>query len=126
MDSSKLVEGMKVLATSESRAPAKSTRSCSKALHRPQQNPGLDFAPAREPTSDKLRSEELRRQRREKWTTQYGPDSQARKDAKDLKSEQHVDRGEGKNPKPGKDIEESRGRDDGYGVYRPRHCIDPA
>lgn len=77
---------------------------------------GLDSAPAREPTSDQLRSEELRRQQREKWATQYGPDSQARKDAKDLMSEQHVDRGEGKNPKPGKDIKESRGRDDGYGL----------
>ena len=51
-----------------------------------------------EPTAYQLRSEELRRLQREKWATQYGPDSQARKDAKDLKSEQHVDRGEGKNP----------------------------
>jgi len=70
-------------------------------------------AVAREPTAYQLMSEELRRQRREKWTTQYGPESQGRKEPK---SEQHVDHGEGKNPKPGKDIEESRGRDDDYGL----------
>lgn len=72
-----------------------------------------DSAAAHEPTTYQLRSEELRRQQREKWATQYGPDSQARKEPK---SGHHVDHGEERNPKHGKDIEESRGQDDGYGL----------
>ena len=74
---------------------------------------GSGPAVAHEPTAYQLRSEELRRQQREKWDAKYGPDSEARKEPK---SGQHVDPGAGKGPKPGKDIEESRGRDDDYGL----------
>jgi hypothetical protein len=69
-----------------------------------------------EPTTHQLGSEELRRQRREKWATQCGPDSQARKGAKDPKSGEHVKQNEENTPKPGKDIKESLGLDDDYGL----------
>jgi hypothetical protein len=73
--------------------------------------PGSTVAP--EPTSYQLRTEELRRQQREKWADQFGPDSQARKEPK---SGQHTDHDDGERSKHGKDIEESRGRDDDYAL----------
>jgi hypothetical protein len=79
-------------------------------------NPEPGSPAARETTTYQLRSEELRRQRREKWATQYGPDSQARKGAKDPKSGEHVEQNEENTPKPGKDIKESLGRSDDYGL----------
>jgi hypothetical protein len=77
-----------------------------------------------EPTTHQLRSEELRRQRREQWATQYGPDSQARKGAKDPKSGEHVEQNEENTPKPGKDIKESLRRDDDYGLWTSDVLID--
>ena len=75
-----------------------------------------DSTAAHEPTADQSRSEELRRQRREKWATQYGPDSQARNNAKDPKPAEHLEPSAENTPKPGRDIEESRSRDEGYGL----------